>query len=710
MSEADTHFTGRIISEQVDELIKDSRMKSVTNDQLGAAVARTSLCAIYLLSSNGEVMSWNLGCREIKGWESRDIRGQHISVFYDEDEQARNIPEADLGYAREHGKFTGEGWRLRKNGSTFRASVEIEFLNPSEKEHAAFIKIVRDVSHDYQERAALRIAQQVIQKRETELSDTNKVLDAVFCHTPCALILCDVKSGGIIRANPTAMNSPHLQALVLSGNTLTGIPEALPAELSAVFRQAYDLLPDEGFSETVSSDDTAPEFSLRISAERLNSGGGEDYLLYTILDVTAEYQAAARANHLALHDPLTGLLNRRGLMPRLETLLSGDSPFAVMVSDIDRFKSINDVLGHPTGDALLIDVSARLQSVLRPEDILARTGGDEFVAVLPGISSAAEASETVSRLTAVLKEPFMLKGRKVTSGCSFGVCLFPGYARDAESMLSAADIALYAAKSAGRNGWVIFTDELASSAKERFSLENDLRGALENGELQLFYQPVVCSVSEEVVSYEALLRWHHPVRGSVPPDVFIPLAEKTGLIHDIGAFALTRACTDMAGWSGQARVAVNISPRQFRDPQLANRVKNVLIHSGLHPNRLELEITESALFDNPEFSYEVIRKFRETGIDMVLDDFGTGFSSLSHLSSGLFSRIKIDKSFISDLHRDAGAAAIVSSVLSLCRQLKVEVTAEGVETPAQAEWLRKYECPLLQGYLFGRPGPYWIQK
>ncbi|CRH40642.1 hypothetical protein BN1184_CF_00370 [Pantoea ananatis] len=170
-------------------------MKSVTNDQLGAAVARTSLCAIYLLSSTGEVMSWNLGCREIKGWDSRDIRGQHISVFYDEDEQARNIPEANLREARERGKFTGEGWRLRKNGSAFRASVEIEFLNPSDEDNAAFIKIVRDVSQGYQERAALRIAQKVILKRETELSDTNKVLDAVFSHTPCALILCDVASG-----------------------------------------------------------------------------------------------------------------------------------------------------------------------------------------------------------------------------------------------------------------------------------------------------------------------------------------------------------------------------------------------------------------------------------------------------------------------------------------------------------------------------------
>lgn len=273
-------------------------------------------------------------------------------------------------------------------------------------------------------------------------------------------------------------------------------------------------------------------------------------------------------------------------------------------------------------------------------------------------------------------------------------------------MLSTADIALYAAKAAGRSGWMIFSYDLASAAAERFSLENDLREAMMNGELQLFYQPVVDGVTESVVAYEALLRWYHPVRGSVSPEVFIPLAEKTGLIHEIGVFVLMRACAEIAVWPDNERIAVNLSPRQFRDPLLVTQVKNALQKSGLAPDRLELEITETALIENPEEGCRVIHELRDMGIHVVLDDFGTGFSSLSHLRTGLFSRVKIDRSFIGDLSSDIRSSAIVNAVLTMCHQLNLEVTAEGVETREQAEWLRARGCNLLQGFLYGRPGPH----
>ena len=456
------------------------------------------------------------------------------------------------------------------------------------------------------------------------------------------------------------------------------------------------------FNQTLTSQGPEQHFSLKITAEKITV----ETVLFTLIDVTAEYDAVASANYQARHDPLTGLLNRRGLMPSLEQFLNNGMPFAIMVSDVDRFKSVNDVLGHPAGDGLLVEVSTRLQSTLRPGDLLARTGGDEFVAVLPGITSPDSAGELASRLTEVLKEPYMLGDRRVLSGCSFGVYLSSGESTEnAENMLSAADIALYAAKSSGRSSFVIFSDELAAQAAERFSIENDLRGALRNGEIHILYQPVVNGITEEVVSYEALLRWLHPVRGSVAPDVFIPLSEKTGLIHEIGIWVLEQACREFADSPGEERLAVNLSPLQFRNPHLTDLVKNTLMKSGLDPRRLEIEITESALIENPEDSYRVIREFRRIGIHVVLDDFGTGFSSLSHLRSNLFSKIKIDRSFISDLNRDEGSTAIVNSVLSLCNQLHLEVTAEGVETPEQAEWLRSRGCTLLQGYLYGRPAP-----
>ncbi|MBK5017960.1 bifunctional diguanylate cyclase/phosphodiesterase [Pantoea sp. S62] len=685
-------------------------MKSDASDRLGVAVSETSVCAIYLLSSSGEILSWNRGARNIKGWERAEITGLHFSVFYDGDERARNVPEENLAAAREHGRYSAEGWRLRRDGSVFRALVDIEFLCPAEGEQATFIKIVRDVSRHYEERVALSNAQRVISRREAELSDASQLLDEIFSHTPCALILCDANSGKIVRTNQSAIHSAWLRALVLSGNILTRQSVTGHADLETIFRRGLHLSPGDGLVETFTSGEKVPETALRVAAERLKTSGAGEFILFTVLDITAEQQATARSAYQALHDPLTGLLNRRGVMPALDGFLKGSLPFTLMILDVDRFKLVNDALGHAAGDALLTEISDRLQAILSTGDLLARTGGDEFVILLPGMINPEVAGETARRFTGVLSEPFTIGDRKVMSGCSIGICLCSGDVRHAEDMLAAADIALYEAKAAGRNGYAIFSSRLASAAAERFSLENDLRSALANGELQLFYQPVVDSRSGVTVSYEALMRWYHPVRGSVPPSVFIPLAEQTGLIHEMGAFALRRACAEVAGWPDSERIAVNLSPCQFREPRLADIVRHALQQSGLEPHRLELEITESALFEHPEDSYRVIHELKEMGVHIVLDDFGTGYSSLSYLRTRLFSKIKIDRSFISDLISDAGAAAIVGAVLTLCRELGLEVVAEGVEKEEQAEWLRTSGCGLLQGFLFGRPGPHRKQN
>ncbi|BCQ42444.1 hypothetical protein ERHA54_50470 (plasmid) [Erwinia rhapontici] len=680
-------------------------MKAVTNEQLGAAISDMSLCAVYLLSATGEVLSWNRGARLIKGWQSRDITGLHFSVFYDDEERIRNVPEANLKAAYKHGRFVSEGWRLRRDGRVFRALIEIEFLSPSKGDEAAFIKIVRDISPEHQARVALNSAQQVIISREAELSEASGLLDEIFNRTPCPLILCDAESGDITRANPISAQNPKLRKLVLSGNVKRGQSAELPGNLAAAFCRGLNLFPGDGFSETLNSEEPVPEFAFRLTADRFTAGSSGDAVLFTLQDITSEYQAVATAKHMALHDPLTGLFNRRGLLPALDALLHCGAPFAIILFDIDRFKRVNDVLGHPAGDALLAEVAERLRLSQRPEDILARTGGDEFVAVIPGLDTPEAAAAAVSRLAARLREPFMLEGRRIISGGSFGISLFPDQAADAESMMSAADIALYAAKSSGRNRWVIFSDQLATKAAERLSLENDLRSALYNGELQLFYQPVVSSASEVVISYEVLLNWQHPSRGNVSPDVFLPLADETGLIHEIGSFALVQACIESAHWPGDERVAVKISPRQFRDPQLSAKVRDALLRSGLAPGKLELEITESALFENPEDSYQIIREFRDAGINIVLDDFGSCFSSLNHLRSGMFSRIIIAPSFICNLNLDADTEAITSSILSLCNKLRLEATAAGVETYEQAEWLKKRGCSLLQGHLYGKPMP-----
>ena len=685
-------------------------MKSDACDRLGRAISETSLCAIYLLSSSGEVLSWNRGARNIKGWERAEITGLHFSVFYDDDERARNVPEENLAAARKHGRYSAEGWRLRRDGSVFRALVDIEYLRPAEGEQAAFIKIVRDVSRHYEERVALSNAQRVISRREAELSDASQLLDEIFSHTPCALILCNAETGKIVRTNQSAIHSAWLRAPVLCGNILTRQAVTRLAGLDTIFRRGLHLSPGDGIAETFTSGEKVPETALRIAAERLKTGGAGEFILFTVLDITAEHQAITRATYQALHDPLTGLLNRRGLMPALNGFLKDSLPFMLMILDVDRFKNVNDALGRAAGDALLTEISVRLQAVLSTGDLLARTGGDEFVILLPGMINAEAAGETARQFTVMLSEPFTIGDRKVMSGCSIGICLYSGDVRQPEDILAAADIALYEAKAAGRNGYAIFSSRLASAAAERFSLENDLRSALANGELLLFYQPIVNSCSGVTVSYEALMRWYHPVRGSVPPSVFIPLAEQTGLIHEMGTFALRRACAEVAGWPDSERIAVNLSPCQFRETRLADIVRHALQQSGLEPHRLELEITESALFEHPEDSYRVIHELKEMGVHIVLDDFGTGYSSLSYLRTRLFSKIKIDRSFISELFSDAGATAIVSAVLTLCRELGLEVVAEGVEKEEQAEWLRTSGCGLLQGFLFGRPRPHRKQN
>lgn len=685
-------------------------MKNAHHASLGQAVSESSICAIYLLSCSGHVLSWNIGAMRMKGSQERKVTGQHFSVFYRQAERDAGIPEANLDTARRHGMYKCEGWRVRgDDGNRFRASVEIEYLNPENEEQPAFIKIVRDVSVSYEERIAFLKAQELIRKHEAELTEASQLLDEVFTYTPCALILCDAENGKVIRANPTAMRSELLGSLVQSGNVTDITMDFIPANLGSVFSRGLQLEPGEGFKELLTSGEDVPTFALRISVERLVAGS-MGTVLYTIEDITAEYQATAHASLQALHDPLTGLLNRRGLMVALERCLTDKTEFVVLILDVDRFKNINDVMGHHAGDLLLTEVAMRLRMNLRRDDIIARVGGDEFVILMYGIHNQEGPEEIASRLTSLLHEPYLIRGRKVISGCSIGVSQFPRDASDADEILSAAELALYEAKSAGRKCHVVYSEKLASGVAERSSLEDDLRSALDNDELFLFYQPVVNSKTENVEYYEALLRWNHPVRGNVPPEIFIPLAEETDLIHDIGAFVITRACNQVSAWPCNQRVAVNISPKQFRDPQLTGRVKQALKTSGITPERLELEITETALFDNAIDSHGVIREFREMGVNIALDDFGTGFSSLSYLRTNLFDQIKIDRSFINDLLTDSDAAAIVAAILTLCQQMGLEVTAEGVEKPEQAEWLKQYGCTRLQGYLFGVPGLYGDMK
>ena len=435
----------------------------------------------------------------------------------------------------------------------------------------------------------------------------------------------------------------------------------------------------------------------------------ETVVLYT--DISELKRRERKIEHLAHHDSLTGLANRVLFRETLETTLlqnaqNGDT-VAVICLDLDRFKTVNDTLGHHVGDLLLKEVAERLQACLREGDVAARLGGDEFAVILQNMNSAERLTSMSWRLLNAMAQPFALGGHSIVSGTSIGiaVCNPAAESLDHETLLRNADLALYRAKSDGRGTFRFFEREMDEKAQARRLMEIALRGAIIRKELEVHYQPLVDAHTSEVVGAEALLRWNRPGFGYVPPLEFVPLAEETGLIAEIGEWVLQTACADAVSWNSDVRVAVNISPAQFRDLDFADKVAEFLKAAGLPSERLELEITESMLLRNTDANLKILHALKTLGIRISMDDFGTGYSSLGNLRSFPFSKIKIDKSFINDLSKSADAAAIIRAVLALGRSLGMTTTAEGVETRDQLAYLRAEGCVEMQGHYFAKAIP-----
>ena len=441
-------------------------------------------------------------------------------------------------------------------------------------------------------------------------------------------------------------------------------------------------------------------------AHRPVAGGG---WVATYEDVTERRRAEERLAHMAHHDALTGLPNRvlfREHTRRALARARRGGGLAVMCLDLDRFKPVNDTLGHPVGDALLRAVADRLRACAREADLVARLGGDEFAVVQEAASSQpADATGLARRLVEALAAPFEVEGHQVVVGASVGVALVVDAPDDADSLLKCADLALYRAKADGRGTWRFFEAGMDARMQARRALEMDLRRALADGQLEVFYQPLVEAGRGGVSGFEALLRWRHPARGMVPPAAFIPLAEEIGLIGPIGIWALRQACAAVASWPGDLKVAVNLSAAQFRDRALADEVARALADTGLHPARLELEVTESLLLADDEGVLAMLHELRALGVRIAMDDFGTGYSSLSYLRRFPFDKIKIDQSFVRGLGEREDCAAIVRAVVGLGRALGMAVNAEGVETAEQFAALRAEGCGEVQGYLFSKPLP-----
>ena len=424
----------------------------------------------------------------------------------------------------------------------------------------------------------------------------------------------------------------------------------------------------------------------------------------TYEDVTERRQAEAKIIHMARHDALTNLPNRVLFKDKMEEALARGDELAVMFLDLDRFKSVNDSLGHPVGDALLCAVTERLQRVVLGADTVARLGGDEF-AIVQRNTSPNDASELAARIIDTLVEPFDVHGHQVVIGTSIGIAMAPSDGNEPDQLLRNADMALYRAKADGRGTYHFFQPGMDAQMQERRRLELDLRKALLADQFELHYQPLVDVRSGEVSGFEALLRWNHPERGLVMPDEFIPVAEEIGLIVPLGDWLLKRACRDATAWPTKLSIAVNLSAVQFRNPSLALSVVSALGQSGLAAARLELEITETVLLQDDKAVLDTLHQFRDLGVRICMDDFGTGYSSLSYLRSFPFDKIKIDRSFIRELGKENDSVAIVRAVMELGSSLGMITTAEGVETEEQLEILRREGCMQVQGYLFSRPKP-----
>jgi len=555
-----------------------------------------------------------------------------------------------------------------------------------------------DVTEDLQARA--------------ELERTQAFLNTVIEHVPVTVFVKDVREQRYVLVNRAAEDLLGISRQGVIGKTAYDLFDERTAD--TIFCRDSELVGHIGELFHSTHQIETPNNGARLVVSRriaiVGEGGETEYLLGVIEDVTERTRADERIKYMAHHDLLTGLSNRALFMEKIEEagarLRRRGETFSVFMLDLDRFKNVNDSLGHPEGDLLLKETARRLKASLRETDVLARLGGDEFAILQSAETHQQEGAVGLAdRIIKIISAPFDISGHKVTIGTSIGIALAPKDGVEPSDLMKKADLALYRTKSEGRNGFRFFDPQMTADADALHQLEHDLREAISRGELEVHYQPIIDVKTRKPVGAEALARWRHPEKGFVPPDQFIPIAEETGLIIPIGEWVLKKACADAMTWPPYLKVAVNLSPVQFRKCDLFNIIWCALVESDLPPERLELEFTESVLVENETSVLAMINQLKNLGITMALDDFGTGYSSLRYLTKFPFDKIKIDKSFTQNLTKRAECATIVSAVRALGFDLNIITTAEGVETERQFEMLAKAGVNLVQGYMFGHPCP-----
>lgn len=531
----------------------------------------------------------------------------------------------------------------------------------------------------------------------TEMKAKEESFRLLFKNNPIPMFLYDEATGEVTAVNDAACEHYGYRAEELLGHPIQVLQDSDQTNL-AVASPRHG--PMDGAWRHKRADGTQIDVAVY---SRTMTHEGRAVVVLAAIDVTERRRSEARLAHMARHDALTNLPNRVLFRERVEAILEREQPFAILLFDLDEFKAVNDTLGHSIGDRLLQAAALRIQKRLCDGAVAARLGGDEFAIILDRRDADLAAARLAADIIASVRQPYEIDGHQIMIGASAGVAVAPRHGEDADRLLKNADLALYAAKGKGKGVFQFFEPSMDAHLQERRALETELRGAIGRGELSIHYQPFVSLETSEVTGCEALLRWTHPERGPISPAVFIPIAEDAGLIGVIGQFVLRQACADAVNWPENVKVAVNLSPVQFKSGNVLEMVMQALAASQLAPERLELEITEALLLEKNAPVLATLNSLRALGVGLSMDDFGTGYSSLSYLRNFPFTKIKIDQSFVRDLRISANSQAIVQAILSLGASFGMKVIAEGIEHAEDVAYLRAAGCLEGQGFYFSKP-------
>ncbi len=666
--------------------------KARLQSEIAAKVVSATSDAVLAVGRDGVITFWNIAAEQMFGHPAASAIGSTLDLIL-----PLGLAQAHhRGFARAVGGgkthligTTVELAARRASGEEFPIELSLARWNDNRDQNGGgFAAIVRDVSS----RKAL----------ERDLADARLFLTSIVTHIPAMLFVKDAATREYLLLNKAGED--------IIGKAATEIVGRTDADLFAGGNSYHErdtsVLNSAGV-ESHESEFTRPDGrAVRLRTKRVVIDAPEarrKYILGLSEDVTELRRTEARVLHLALHDSLTGIANRSSFVERLATQVDAGQSLAVLTIDLDRFKAVNDQFGHLAGDQLLIEVANRLRRIIGDEDFVARIGGDEFTIVAVAEDPMERARHIADEVVASLGEPYEVSHFVVHAGASVGVVISPDDGVTVEQLRNAADLALYRAKAKGRGTICFFNDEMDQAARERRVLERDLRHAIECGQIHLVYQPVISSMTGQVTSFEALARWTHPEFGPISPEIFIGIAEECGLIVPLGSHVMAAACNAAAAWRQDLRIAVNLSPLQFESHDLVETVRNVLSASALPPNRLQLEVTEGLLIRDVENTFRVLSELRSLGVQILLDDFGVGYSSLSYFERFPFDKVKVDRSFVRKMATTPAAKAIIEAVVGLGQTLGMGIVAEGVETAEQMEMLIALGCTHLQGYLFSEP-------